>query len=191
MAVRTARNIFIRVRNGVSALFLTCCLLSCGNDIEKVKMFERQTLPDSIIKNATIKRSEKGSLQLIMSAPLIEQYSKPESKTEYRKGVSMKFFNGYNNPTATLRARYAVDYDRLGKMMVRDSVVIVDLQRGDTVYLQDLTWNKQQHRVFTDKPVRSKNGPRVTYGDSFESDDAFEEPFIVHQRGTIEWTEED
>ena len=75
-------------------------------------------------------------------------------------------------------------------MMVRDSVVIVDLQRGDTIYLHNLTWNEMEHRVYSDSTVRTKNGPRVTYGDRFESDDAFESPRIYHQRGTIEWTED-
>jgi hypothetical protein len=74
---------------------------------------------------------------------------------------------------------------------VKDSVVIVDLQRGDTVYLQDLTWDQMAHRVYSPNPVRSKNGQRVTYGDSFESDDAFKTPVIIHQRGTLEWTEEE
>lgn len=179
------------IRNGAAALFLICCIAGCGNDIEKVKLFEPQTLPDNTIRNAKIRRSEQGKLQLLMSAPLVEQYSKPESKTEYSKGVFMRFFNGYKKPTATLRARYAVTNDSRNTMFVRDSVVIIDLQRGDTVYLQDLTWNRNEHRLFTEKPVRQKNGPRVTYGDSFESDDNFERPIIVHQRGTLEWSEED
>lgn len=154
-------------------------------------MFEPQNLPANTFHNATVQRSENGKLQMIMTTPLIEQYVKPESKTEYRKGVYMRFFNGYKKPTATLRARYAVTYDGRQMMMVRDSVVIVDLQHGDTVYLQDLTWNQVEHRIYTQKPVRSKNGQRVTLGDSFESDDAFEAPLIVHQRGTLEWEEEE
>ncbi|MCQ2260934.1 MAG: LPS export ABC transporter periplasmic protein LptC [Bacteroidales bacterium] len=158
--------------------------------MEKIKMFEPQNLPDNTIHNASVRRSENGKLQMLMTAPLIEQYSKPDPKTEYRKGVYMRFFDGYNKPTATLRARYAVTYENRDLMMVKDSVVIVDIGTGDTVYLQDLTWNAAEHRIFSDKPVRSKNGRRITLGDSFESDDAFESPQIVHQRGTLEWKEE-
>lgn len=180
-----------QIRNGVLALFLICCIVGCGNDIEKVKMFERQELPDNTIKQARIQRSENGKLQMLMWAPIVEQYSKPEAKTEYPQGIFARFYDGYNKPTATLKARYAVSYDRRDAIMVRDSVVIIDLQRGDTVYLQNLTWNQMEHRVFSDKPVWSKNGDRVTYGDSFESDDEFRAPLIVHQRGTLEWTEEE
>lgn len=190
MSVRNNNRIISQVRNGALALFLTCFIVGCGNDIEKTKMFERKTLPDNTITNARIQRSESGKLQLVMYAPIIEQYSKPEPKTIYPKGVYMRFFNGPNQPTATLRARYAETLENRNTMMVRDSVVIVDLQRGDTVYLKDLTWNSQEHRVYSKNPLRSKNGPRITIGDRFESDDAFEAPQIYHQRGTFEWTEE-
>lgn len=176
-------------RTGV--LLLACFLSACGNDIEKTKMFERQTLPESTIKNAEIQRSENGRLQMVMNAPLIEKYSNPEEKTEYRKGVLIHFYNGYDKPTGILQAQYAVNYDKRETMVVRDSVVIIDLQRGDTIYLQDLTWNQMEHRIYSENPLRTQNGPRVTYGDRFESDDAFEAPRVFRQRGTIVWKEDE
>ncbi len=191
MSARIIKHMKNQIRNGAWALFLICCIVGCGNDIEKVKMYEPQELPDNTILKARIQQSEKGKLQMLMWAPIIEQYGAPKSQTVYPKGVFARFYDGYKKPTATLKARYAISYDGRDEMLVRDSVVIIDLQRGDTVYLQNLTWNKQEHRVYSDKPVRSKNGDRVTYGDSFESDDAFRSPVIVRQRGTLEWTEEE
>ena len=191
MSASQSRQRINKVRSGAAIALLLACLLSgCGNDIEKTKLFEPHTLPDNTIKNARIQRSEQGRLQLIMTAPLVEQYSVPEPKTEYRKGVDMQFYDGYQHPTGKLRARYAVSYDNREMMQVRDSVVIIDLQRGDTIYLHNLTWNQLEHRVYSDTTVRTKNGPRVTIGDRFESDDAFESPQIYHQRGTIEWKED-
>ena len=87
-------------------------------------------------------------------------------------------------------ALYAVQYDKRQIVMVRDSVVIIDLQNGDTVYLIDLIWRQAEHRIFSNNPLRSKNGPRITLGDRFESDDAFKQPHIIHQRGTLGWKEE-
>lgn len=183
------------VRSRECSLFLASCFVillttSCVNDLEKVKQFDKQNLPDQTIKDANIHRSSQGRLQLVMEAPLIEMWDAPESKTEYRQGVKLQFFNGPNNPTALLTARYAISYDSRQEMLVRDSVVIIDLRSGDTNYLQDLVWNSLEHRIYSCHPVRSINGQRVTYGDAFESDDAFDAPQIVHQRGTIEWKEE-
>ena len=190
MSANNVRQHLLQIRSGAAALLLTCLLSACGNDIEKTKIFEPQSLPDNTIKNARIQRSENGRLQLVMTAPLVEQYSQPEAMTEYREGVDMHFFDGYQRPTGILRARYAVSYDKREVMEVRDSVVIIDLQRGDTIYLHNLTWNQLEHRIHSDTTIRTKNGPRITIGDRFESDDAFESPKIFHQRGTIEWKEE-
>ena len=216
MSASQSRQRINKVRSGAAIALLLACLLSgCGNDIEKTKLFEPHTLPDNTIKNARIQRSEQGRLQLIMTAPLVEQYSVPEPKTEYRKGVDMQFYDGYQHPTGKLRARYAISYDKREMMQVRDSVVIIDLQRGDTgkraaADEQDIARvdrRQRHHGVFAvgaDRhldvssladgiyllTVRTKNGPRVTIGDRFESDDAFESPQIYHQRGTIEWKED-
>lgn len=179
-----------QARSSIALLLLVCCFASCGNDMETIQFFDRQELPDNTIKMAHIQRSEHGRLQLKMDAPEIEQYSKPEAKTVYPKGLVMHFFDDYNKPTAILTARYAVSFDKRNVMQVRDSVVIIDLRSGDTTYLQDLTWDAMQQRIYTDKPLRSKNGQRVTYGDGFTSDENMELPQILHQRGTLEWKEE-
>lgn len=181
---------FNKVRSSICMLLLTSCIAGCGNNMETINFFDRQELPDNTIKRAHIQRSESGRLQLQMDAPVIEQYSKPESKTVYPRGVCMHFFDDYNSPTAILKANYAISYDGRNLMQVRDSVVIIDLRSGDTTYLQDLTWDANQHRIFTDKPLRSKNGQRVTYGDGFTSDENMETPQILHQRGTLEWKED-
>ena len=130
MAVPTISKTFSRIRSGAAALLLVCFFSACGNDIEKTKIFEPQTLPDNTVKNAKVQRSENGKLQLIMRAPLIENYSVPEKKTEYPKGVNMHFYSGWNKPTGILRARYAVSYDTRQTTIVRDSVVIIDAVDG-------------------------------------------------------------
>ncbi len=179
-----------KARSRAAALLLACLLSSCGNDIEKTRIFEPRNLPASTIVNAHIRRSENGSLQLLMEAPIVRQYGDPESKTVYPQGVRMRFFDGEDRPTGILTANYAVQYDKRQIVMVRDSVVIIDLQNGDTVYLKDLIWRQAEHRIFSNNPLRSKNGPRITLGDRFESDDSFKQPHIIHQRGTLEWKEE-
>lgn len=183
-------RIIKQVRSSALALLLTACIMGCGNDIDKIQFFDRQTLPDNTLKGVDVQRSENGRLQMLMETPYVEQYSKPEAKTVYPKGVYMRFFDDYDHPTATLRARYAISYDKREIMMVRDSVVIIDLRSGDTTYLEELTWDATQHRIYSEKPLRSQNGPRVTYGDGFESDENLLSPQILHQRGTIEWKEE-
>ena len=163
---------------------------ACGNDMEKIKISDRGTPPDNVIKEARIRRSENGRLQLLMEAPIIERYGTPERKTVYPQGLTARFFNGVDNPTAILTARYAEQQEDRSITLVRDSVVIVDLRSGDTTYLQELTWDANMHQIYSHQPLRSVNGARVTWGDGFESDDNMQSPQIIHQRGTVEWRED-
>lgn len=182
------------VRSGSQRLLLLAVcmelLSSCVGNIDKIDFLNTGNPPDQTIKNAHIQRSSSAKLQLIMDAPVIEKYSKPEAKTLYPKGVKLQFFDASGKPKATLSARYAISYDSKQIMMARDSVVIIDLNSRDTSYLEELTWNSAEHRIYSDKPLRSVNGARVTYGDGLESDENFTNPLILHQRGTIEWKEE-
>lgn len=189
--------------------FLLCIpflLLSCSNDMEKVKFFDRQNLPSQTLTNALILRSERGVLQVEIKAPFIAKYDVPEPMTIYPQGVELSFFdnsgtkidssatsiknvrqkNQKEAPTSVrLSALHATSWDEKGVMMARDSVVIIDFSSGDTIYLQDIVWNQNDGRIFSNNPVRAKNGQRVTLGDSFHSDESFTNLQIVNQRGVI------
>ncbi len=190
MSLRAILHILNTTRSGAAVLLLACCFAACENDPAEVKKFEQTIRPDNVVKNAVIRRSESGRLQATMTAPLIMTYSKPEPKTVYKKGVKMCFYDGEGKPSATLSARQAVQYSARDIVVLRDSVVIIDLSTRDTTYLQDLTWNSPAHRIYSNRPVRQVNGLRAMYGDAFQSDDSLRAPQIIHQRGTVVWKEE-
>ncbi len=163
-------------------------LSSCANDMEKVRHFDRQTLPQQIVEDAEVEHSEKGQRQMRLVAPYIYKYSKPDAKTVYPKGVEVSFYNT-DTVSSHLTARYAIELEERNILMAKDSVVIIDYTEGDTIYLHDIIWNRKEKRIYSNHPVRAVNGSRVTYGDGFLSDDRFENPVIYRQRGTIEWVE--
>ena len=161
-------------------------LTGCRNDMEKVRFFDKKELPQQSLDSVHALRSENGHVQMSLTAPQVLVYEKPEKKTVYPKGVVMNLFDNAKTPLADISAGYAVSLDEKKIIEVRDNVVIVDHRSGDTSYLESLVWNSADHRIFSNDPVKSVNGQRVTYGDGFESDDSFEQPLILRQRGTIE-----
>ena len=60
---------------------------------------------------------------------------------------------------------------------------------GKTIYLKDITWKSDEDLIFSNHPVRSVNGQRITYGDGFVSDQRLENLHITRQRGIIEFQE--
>lgn len=171
----------------VGLLLVFLSLSSCVNDMEKVDFFSKKDLPSEVIRNADISRTEKGVLQMRLTAPLIERYSSPQAKTLYPEGLFVCFYNDQGHITSSISARYGYSLDDRDIMEARDSVVIVDYRSGDTSYMEHIIWNSDQNRVYSNRPVKSVNGKRVTYGDGFVSDENFTRPQILRQRGTIEF----
>ncbi len=192
MRNRTLNNIPAYSQTGLLRLCLIVCLVmsACKNDINKVKFFDRQSLPEQSLQNADITRTSSGNVQLHLQAPTIEQYSKPEHKTIYPKGFLMTIYNQSGERKASIQARYGISYDDREIMEAKDSVVVIDYKTGDTSYLKTLVWNSGERRIYSEEPLKSINGNRITYGDGFESDENFEHPLILRQRGTIEWADE-
>lgn len=143
------------------------------------------------VRDAQIHRTENGTLQLRLTAPLIQKYERPVAKTLYRsvggKRVSMTLYEDGVRMKTYIEAGEAISYDDRDIMEAYDSVVVIDYNAGDTIYLQDLIWNSAEDRIYSEHPVRAKNGNRITLGDGFVSDQRMENMQIIRQRGIIEF----
>lgn len=170
-------------------MFLCVLIVSCSGDMNDISRFERQNPPDQEIKEAHIRRSEKGRLQMELDAPLIVQYHEPVARTQYPQGVMLRFYDENRQLKTSLRANKATSFDDRNIMKATDSVVVIDYGTGDTVYLDDIIWRDNEDIIYSNHPVRSVNGNRVTYGDGFASDEKMSNLRITHQRGVIEFEE--
>lgn len=160
---------------------------ACSGDMEDISRFNRQNPPDQELKQAHVRRSERGRLQMEMDAPLVMVYSEPMSRTLYPQGISLRFYDSDRRLKTTISARKAISYDDRNIMKASDSVVVIDYSTGDTVYLEDITWRDNEDLIFSNHPVKSVNGNRVTYGDGFVSDEQMTSLRITRQRGVIEF----
>lgn len=135
-------------------------------------------------------RSEYGKLQLELHAPLIKKYDRPKPRTLYLSQgpdrVTMRFFDDNHHTKSTIEAGFAVSFDDRNIMEAHDSVVVIDYSKNDTIYLEDLVWNSAEDRIYSDHPVKARNGNRITEGDGFTSDQRMENMRVIRQRGTIE-----
>lgn len=164
---------------------------ACSNDMETIRFFEKKEMPLQTLSNAEILRSKDGNVQVHLEAPEINRYDGDNPRTEYPKGVRVNFFDANKTVKSSLSAKYAIDIERKNQIIARNNVVIIDYQTGDTTYMETLVWDRNEHRIFSNNPLMSVNGQRVTYGDGFVSDEKLENPRILRQRGTIEWIDVD
>jgi hypothetical protein len=164
-------------------------VVGCNNDLEKVSFFNPKKLPNQSVADAAISRSSSGNVQMRLVSAKIERYIEPENRNIYPEGLAVDFLNEDGSKKAYLWASVAEEFVDRRIVEARDSVVVIDYGTGDTVYLRNLTWNRDEGMIYSNDSLRAKNGQRITIGDGFESDEAFENPHILHQRGTIDWKE--
>ena len=164
-------------------------LAACTNDMKDISQFERQAPPDQEIRDAHIRRSEGGRLQLTLDAPRIVQYRKPDTRTFYPDGVELHFLDKDHHEQTSIRADKATSFDDKNILTAKDNVVIINYTDGDTVYLEEIVWKSDEDIIYSNHPVRAVNGNRVTYGDGFTSDANMTNLRITRQRGIIEFEE--
>jgi LPS export ABC transporter protein LptC len=173
-------------------LFLLSLLAACDGD-KKMIPEDRRDSADQEVCGAHVRRSEYGKLQLELDSPLIQKFEKPIAKTIYKSAngerVQLRLYDDDRSIKSSIEANYAISYDDRDIMEAHDSVVVIDYSNGDTIYLEDLIWNSSEDRIYSEHPVRAKNGNRITEGDGFVSDQRMENMQIIRQRGIIEFEE--
>ncbi len=142
-------------------LLITACLLfaACENDLEKVD--------NLIVKKAAVEEatriesylSEAGRVKAKLTSPLMLRYV-DSSYMEFPKSLHVDFYDDSVRIESTLDALYAKYMQDQKKIFLKDSVMVVNLQTGDTLKSRELWWDQNKEEFFTDKPaeLRQRNG---------------------------------
>ncbi len=69
-------------------------------------------------------------------------------------------------------------------------MVIVTLE-GDTVKTEQMFWDRNKERIYSDKYVSIRTENEILYGDGFESDQSFSNGRILNPKGSVYIDDED
>ncbi len=174
-------------------LFSACILGSCGgNDLRKAEKvsIEREKIPQETGKKLEVIYTDSSYLKARVLAPKIEKF-KEEDKTyiEMPKGVKANFFNKKGKRNSRLRANYGIRYLEQNKMVVKDSVLVVN-RKGDTLKTEKLTWDENEGKIFSDQFVKVKTPEEIIYAKGFESNQTFTNYKFYNIEGTIQVDQE-
>lgn len=141
-------------------------------------------------ENLAIVISENGRRFYFFETPLVEGYMLGDTPyREFRKGVKITTHKDDSLATvdAVLTADYAIYYEKRKLWEARGNVVI-DRSDGRTLYTQQLFWNEQTRRVYSnvDSKIVRRGSQEVTVGEGFDSDDEFKDWRLRHQQTRME-----
>ena len=136
-------------------LFLSTLLAfsqACENDPNEVASLTKKTVEVEEGRNIVGTFSQSAVQKALLKAPLMYRVKADSPYTEFPKTIHVDFYKPDNTIESVVKARYAKYFETLGKVYLRDSVVVYNTT-GDTLYCNDLWWDQTANIFYTDKEV--------------------------------------
>jgi LPS export ABC transporter protein LptC len=167
----------------ISSLLLL--VLSCENKIDFIPKSDLMTLPSLSVKDVETVYTDSGRLKLVLTAPLVEEYSTIESPfDEFRSGIKVIFYDGGKDPAGIVTAKYAKYTKSTNLWELRDSVVVVN-EGNDKLETEVLYWDEIKNLIYSDRFVKITNEDQIVMGTGFESDPRLNKRKIKKVSATI------
>lgn len=172
----------------VSTIFLAALIfLGCKNDPAEINaLIGKQSAQEDKADEVMIIYSERGEAKIRMYATefIRNEIAKPPY-VDMRKGLKVEFFEDSSNEVeSTMTAQYARWYEGKGNVLIRDSVVVVN-KKGETLRTEELIWNQNVKKFYTEKFVRIHTPDQVMYGDGLEANEDFSWYRIKNPKGVV------
>jgi len=178
--------------NRSSSLFLCFFLFilfsACENDEKEVANIVSAKLGVEEAKSVAINYTVGGKTRTILRAPLMLKVQDSIPYVEFPKSIQADFYNPEGVVESVLSAGYGRYRESQSVIFIRDSVVVINKLKGDTLYCKELVWDRKKtgREFYTDKPVRIRTRTQVIDGVGMESDQDFSDWQILHPSGTVD-----
>ncbi len=134
-----------------AAFFISCCFVSaCENDQKKIDDLTRKAIMREEATNVESYLSQGGKMKAKLKAPLMLRMSEDTVITEFPNSLHVDFYDDSIKVETWLDSKYGKYYETLGKVYLRDSVVVISV-KGDTLKSPDLWWDQNTKLFYTDK----------------------------------------
>ena len=135
-----------------AAAFITgCCFASgCENDQKKIDNLTKKAVMREEATNIESYLSQSGKMKAKLKAPLMLRMSDDTVYVEFPKSMHVDFYDDSTKVETWLDSKYGKYYETLGKVYLRDSVVVITV-KGDTLKSPDLWWDQNTKLFYTDK----------------------------------------
>ena len=154
---------------------------SCENNPGIVKNLNSKSLGVEEAVNVDINYTLSGKAKAKLLSPLMLRVQDTVPYVEFPKTLHVDFYNAFSKVESILDARYGKYLESQSKVYLRDSIRFIGLTNGDTLYCDELYWdrNRPVYQFYTDKPVQIRTKTQIIYGEEgFETNQDFSEKLI-------------
>ena len=168
-------------------LFFLVVLVSCTNDPKLVQEFvSDKQQPIEQIKGAELLHTENGKVKVRVVASRIERFQDIEPSLIFSDHLEVYFYNDSTQLQSILMADYA-SVDEGKKIMLAQNNVILISSDDKKLETDELIWDENKNKIYTDKKVKIITGKEVIYGEGFTSTPDFKKYSITKINGTFDF----
>jgi len=173
---------------------------ACQDKEKQAVVYKQHPIPpeeaDSVTSYLSEGGMDKGVLESKVKGKLTAPYMRRIQRTdspyaEFPRTLHVDFYQDSvtmnQNPVieSKLDALYGKYFSAQNKVYLRDSVVVRNVLKGDTIHCQDLWWDQHTARFSTDKPVRIYTKDKVLFGTGMDADQNFRDYNIRKLTGMV------
>lgn len=172
------------------AAFLIGCffLYGCENDQAAVNnLNKKKSLSVEEARNVLINYTLGGKIKTILKSPLMLRVQDTIIYIEFPKTLAADFYNDKGIVESKLTALYGKYKENESIIYLRDSVKVISLEKGDTLYCEELYWDRNRvgAEFYTDKPVRIRTKTQIIDGKGMDAPQNFKDYHITQVTGMV------
>ncbi len=170
----------------VLTLFLVTSIVSCENEISKIKtLSSTEVLPSITAEGYEMLFSDSSVIQFKLQTPLFIRHDvEKDPYTEFPKGMKIEKYDTKMNIVSSITAEYAKNFDRDDRWEAKNNVIATNLN-GDTLKTEYLVWDTKKQKIFSDQFVKFIRTDKIITGIGFESNQDFTEYKIKDIKGIL------
>lgn len=139
-------------------------IAACENDIKQID--------DLLAKKIAIEEgfkiesylSQNARMKAKLTAPYMLRYQADSPYVEFPRTLHVDFYDDSLRIESIMDARYAKYREFERKVYLRDSVVVINKMRGDTLKTSELWWDQDRQEFYTDKFVEVRQPGKIIFG---------------------------
>lgn len=162
-------------------------MVSCENSQKEIDELYKKKIGIEEAKDIKIIYTTAGNTKAILTAPVMLRVQDSVPYYEFPKSITAHFYNGKNVIESKLTANYAKYKETQSVIFLRDSVRVINVAQGDTLYCEELYWDRSRtgSEFYTDEPVRIRTKNQILNGVGLRASQDFKQWVILKPTGVI------
>lgn len=172
--------------------FLLLSLISCENDLKEVERVSQSITEDPVDVSHGVKviYSDSAIVKAQLTTPKMLHHKTENPFYEFPEGGLLILYDSTRTETQRVRSDYAIQHVNTGITELRKNVVATRAD-GMTLKSEELIWDENERRFYSNLPVTITVNDQVSYGTSFWAKEDFSYYEISSQTGDFRFNSND